>query len=275
MNVKSNKHNEQSIMKETIDLCKILYCNKDLPIIKTHKCNYWECNIGWHNILKRLSCELEALNLMYYDKYKVRIQADQIKEKFGTLRFYYSVVCDNYTEDGLEAIKIINEFEEKKDNDYFGLKYIVDENGYETTEVDKNGKEYKLWHVPKGHYEIDKHAYEYEQMTNVVNNARRILYERGHYDLTSEQQIIIEFLENEAEIRIHKAEEDCYITCEFCGSQIGTDYSPRCETDGWIKYICKDCAEKIDSNYYLNGELWNGKTRLLTAKEVKAKYKKS
>ena len=272
MKTENEETKEPSIADETMEMCKLLYCNKDLPMSKTCMCWGWECGKGWHDVLKRVSCELEALNLMYYDKYKVRIQADQVKEKFGTLRFYYSVVCDNYTEEGLEARKIIDAFEEKKDSGYFGIKCVVDEKGHETTEVDEDGKEHTVWHQPKCHVEITKHKDEYEQMEKAADDAQKTLSECGYYDITPEQKVIIEFLESEASARIAKAEDDCYKTCEECGRQIGTDWSPRCETTGWITYICDSCAEKRKFDYYKNGEKWNGKTRLMTAEEVKAKH---
>lgn len=74
------------IEKDTIAKCKLLYDNL--------MC--WECNSGWHKILKRLSIELETLNLQFYDKFKVKICAMQVKEKYGKLRFYYVVKCVSY-----------------------------------------------------------------------------------------------------------------------------------------------------------------------------------
>ena len=40
-------------------------------------------------------------------------------------------------------------------------------------------------------------------------------------------------------------------TCEICGSHIGYDNtrSPICKTKGWIRYICKKCADEMDVEY--------------------------
>lgn len=38
---------------------------------------------------------------------------------------------------------------------------------------------------------------------------------------------------------IHKAEEESYHTCEYCGSKEHIGY-----TSGWIRTMCKKCAEK-------------------------------
>ena len=42
---------------------------------------------GWFQIIEELSAKLDAIAL----KYEITITAEQVKEKFGTLRFYYSV----------------------------------------------------------------------------------------------------------------------------------------------------------------------------------------
>ena len=59
---------------------------------------YFECDDGWHLLLFVAARQLEALDQ--------DLKASQVKEKFGTLRFY----LDTYTE---EAIEIIREAEEK------------------------------------------------------------------------------------------------------------------------------------------------------------------
>ena len=53
-------------------------------------CMHWgmECGDGWYDLLNEL---LEKLD--YISKHSgVQVVADQIKEKFGTLRFYYSTI---------------------------------------------------------------------------------------------------------------------------------------------------------------------------------------
>ena len=226
-----------------MEQCKILYCQKDLPMTKTCMCWGWECGPGWHPALNVLSCKLEALNLLYYDKYKVRIQADQVKEKFGTLHFYYSVECDNYTERGLELKKLMDDFDEKKSNGYFGIQHIVDEKGY-SEEVDRDGKKCSVWHPPQVRTVATEHVEEYESMKKAVDAAYGEMVEKGRYEPTDEQKVIMTFMEAEAERLVREAEEACYDACECCGRQIGTDYSPRCTTKGWIRYVCKECLEK-------------------------------
>ena len=55
---------------------------------------FWECRPGWAYPLERLSYKLEALNIQLHERWKVRIVAAQVKEKCGTLRFYYNCLVD-------------------------------------------------------------------------------------------------------------------------------------------------------------------------------------
>lgn len=72
-----------ALQDEAIDACRILYGYRKLG---------WECNDGWNVPLAGLSYALEELNLRYWKKCRIRIVAEQVKEKFGTLRFYYTVL---------------------------------------------------------------------------------------------------------------------------------------------------------------------------------------
>ena len=52
-----------------------------------------ECGDGWFDIIERLchliQSEVDYINRMHKDKMKYRCWAVQVKEKYGTLRFYY------------------------------------------------------------------------------------------------------------------------------------------------------------------------------------------
>lgn len=270
-----NENAEMSVMDQTLNECKILYCQKDLPMTKTCMCWLWECGKGWHNELRKMSCRLEALNLLYYDKYKVRIQMDQVKEKFGYLTCYYSVVCDNYTHEGLKYKELIDDFESKVDNGYFGIKHVVDEKGYTSDEVDENGNTKSIWHPPKSHIEVTQHKEEYDELSEKSKEWYDAMLKNGRYELTPEQNVIIEMMDFEADKIINEATTACHSICEDCGSYIGSKYHPRCQTTGWITYICDKCAEKAFDDgrtrtYYKNGALYDGKTLLKTKEQVDA-----
>lgn len=69
----------------------ILFQNKDRSAMETCMCWGIECPIGWYHILEQLCTELEYSNLESVPKWGMAIVADQVKEKYGTLRFYFNV----------------------------------------------------------------------------------------------------------------------------------------------------------------------------------------
>ena len=89
----------------------ILFQNKDKPMTETCMCFGIECPKGWYYILEQLCNELEYSNLDYVAKWGMAIVAEQVKEKFGTLRFYFDV--RNVDSNG----KIDNEHQNCKLND--------------------------------------------------------------------------------------------------------------------------------------------------------------
>lgn len=62
----------------------------------------FECGDGWYNLLDNLMSKIKAIDVNKVTK------VQQIKEKFGTLRFYYST--DSNIDD--EVSKFVNEAEE-------------------------------------------------------------------------------------------------------------------------------------------------------------------
>lgn len=70
-----------------------------------------ECPKGWYYILEQLCTELEYSNMDSVAKLGVAIVAEQVKEKFGTLRFYFNI--RNVDSNG----KIDNEHQNCKLND--------------------------------------------------------------------------------------------------------------------------------------------------------------
>ena len=275
-----NENKKCSIAKQTMHDCKILYCQKDLPMTQSCMCWGWEIDDGWQKRVQELSYALETLNVLFYDKYKVRIQAEQVKEKFGTLHFYFSVICDNYKLFGRIIKKIISFHENRCNRDFYGIKVVLDKRGYSTTETEELTKEkfdeysaskchgtiyekdgryfrsYELWHHPKCHRVVTKHKIQHKMFSTASKLLNRLLFKFGIYELSDEQIVIKEHLWNQAQKLIDTAEDDCYKICSKCGSEIGTKHSPRCQTTDWIEYLCTKCADKTNYVYYKNDELW-------------------
>lgn len=284
-------------MEDTLKECSILYCQKDLPMTETCMCWGWEHGQGWDEIVRQASCELEVLNRMWYPKYKVRIQADQIKEKFGELTWYWSVACDNYSFIGKFGIKLNNLMRWLMRHINFRPTTIIDAKEYTTDEVEeinkdrynnlkkykdtantvfeKDGKyfrNYKLYHCQQSHIEFMRFKH-LRKMIDAISRFSFIIKSFGTKDPSDMQKILITYLDSKAEEIINNATKKCTNVCEDCGHQIGTNWSPKCETTGWITYICKDCAEKSGKRYYKNNELWDGKKRVMTKKEVESHKK--
>jgi len=84
-------------MKEELErkLCEQypkMMVNRDLPMTETAMCWGFECSDGWFNILNQLMGDIQ-----HHIDWKNRngevvpqVTLDQVKEKFGTLRFYYT-----------------------------------------------------------------------------------------------------------------------------------------------------------------------------------------
>ncbi len=84
-------------MRQELDeqLCKNypkMMVNRNKPMTETCMCWGFECGDGWFNILNQLMG-----NIQHHIDWKNRngeivpqVTLDQVKEKFGTLRFYYT-----------------------------------------------------------------------------------------------------------------------------------------------------------------------------------------
>lgn len=77
-----------------------LYRQRHLSMYET--CMSWgfACGDGWERIIRDLSHQLEFLN----DTAPVWVEAEQVKEKFGTLRFYVRVEGDKGWRDVVHAL---------------------------------------------------------------------------------------------------------------------------------------------------------------------------
>ena len=69
----------------------ILFQDSKKPMNQTCMCWGIECPIGWWHILEQLCTVLEYYNIEFSKNHGIAIIADQVKEKFGTLRFYFTV----------------------------------------------------------------------------------------------------------------------------------------------------------------------------------------
>ena len=204
----------------------ILFQQRRLPMSRTCMCWGIEAGDGWKQPLQKLCNQLEAINLMMGKKFGFEIQAVQVKQKFGELRFYFNVY---------QTVSLIRRF--------FGGPFIW----LGRPDFEAEGLQKKVGDaISNFFYAIGSWIY--------YGGERR----QRRYEAIS--SAIFEYVED----LISACEDECYKVCEKCGSTIGTDWSPRCETMGWISYICENCAKKGRAVYakhladgsvrYFNGE---------------------
>lgn len=289
----SNKEFEEiSVEQEIVHNCPLLFKMYGRPMNETCLSFGFECNKGWHNAIADACKEIETYNNIIYPKWRVRIQADQIKEKFGTLRFYYSVVVDpNPFLVKLSDIfaSIYYKFTYGKIDYRLNKKYDIEPSKYNTTEElskeeyekqqknkykpcnvtlkEEDGKYFRIENVTnygRWHYEPTKHKIIWK-FKECCNKLRYIINGRC-IKTNAYTDNAIEFLDRRASYIIRNLEKECENICEFCGKTIGTKWSPSCCTTGWIRYICEDCAKESEFNYIKNGELWH-KNKMIKSKE--------
>ncbi len=61
---------------------------------KSPFCWGFECGDGWEPLIRTLSAEVEAIIVAMPEKERKKFRVKQVKEKFGTLRFYMGIAHD-------------------------------------------------------------------------------------------------------------------------------------------------------------------------------------
>lgn len=96
---------------------------------------YFECGIGWYDILDGLFSKIKDLGLPSGEYGPLKV--DQIKEKFGTLRVYM-----NYYDERVESLIDAAEVESARTCEYCGKEGDLDSRGWwKTVCVDHRQKD--------------------------------------------------------------------------------------------------------------------------------------
>ena len=274
---------------------KLLFKMAHRPMAETCMCWGLECGDGWLQPLADACGQLEGLNAIFYKLFNVRIQAAQIKEKFGTLHFYTDIVCDPCFVTQMYE-NVVDWLFDKLSNIDYKKTYVVDKPQYQETReeelskeeyvaqskqlkhcssyafLEKDGKYYKrtiICHCSTGHIAATKHKFLFWLLKRrwlFKNVLRRLTF----FKPSNKQKAVMELLDKLQKNILQDAEKACYSVCEECGGAIGHKWSPRCQTTGWITYICQDCANSHKTDYYMNDEVWND-GKLVKNKEELAK----
>jgi len=207
----------EKLVKKTYLDCRMLY-----PDGKPT----WECGPGWILPLSRLSYRLERLNVIFRKKYGIYVQAEQIKEKFGKLRFYYAITeCDP---PNIEAFRkpITETAEYMKANIDFGIK---------SAEVIRPYMPKKQTRIPSKNI----YLYRFMQLCYSIGSVISRIYMRG----SKSHDAAVNRLDDIVSRAINMTVRECCFLCEVCGAKIGIESSPICKTSGWIRYLCRKCAK--------------------------------
>jgi hypothetical protein len=94
-------------MKTELDekLCKAfpkIFAQRNLPMTQTCMCWGFSCEDGWYDLIYDLCEKIQK----HCDEKGIQVEAVQVKEKYGTLRFYVSSADD-------EVYDLINKAEER------------------------------------------------------------------------------------------------------------------------------------------------------------------
>ena len=79
-----------------------IFRQRKLPMTETCMCWGISCGDGWYKIIDDLCADIQV----FCDQNKCQIEATQVKEKFGTLRFYTGASCDSVEDMIEEACKL-------------------------------------------------------------------------------------------------------------------------------------------------------------------------
>lgn len=293
--MKMNKENIKKLRHSILHDNKMLYCMHDRSCMETCMCWGLECGDGWLQPIDDMSKALEGLNHIFYPKFRVRVQMDQVKEKFGLLTCHYSVISDPskwmciwhslfqklfdkiakldfklvevldkdaYDEVVEKELSSREEFENEK-------KAIANCDNVEVLERDgKFIRKATYHHYKKTHHEATQHRWLFKLLSIrwKIENFPMTLF---NFSPSHKQKCISHIVDEKARAIVQKAEKDCYEVCEQCGHYISdeSDYLPRCTTRGWISYLCQDCADKTGQQYIMNGAVWQNGKEVMSKKQ--------
>jgi hypothetical protein len=259
---------QDRVEQETYGLCKHLYSDK----VK------WETSSGWDEVIRKFSIKCEELNLRFYGKYRLKIIAEQIKQKWGELRIYcsikldphpftrflrrvigrmtnrlnrvdykYKTVVDSYS----HKKHLISVFDSKDSRDKLGR--ILDPNSgnfewcgkfIRTTDYDVFGTH---------HLEPTRHRLLKKIFAGLVKFNMRLGNEPSK--ISKDTELIREYMDMMLDTYTTEAENEAVHTCEECGRKLIVE-SDRCWTKGWVRCLCKSCAIAGKGRYYCDGELY-------------------
>lgn len=120
-----------------------IFCNRHAPMTQTAMCWGFDCGDGWYNIIDAVCVMIQnhERNNKLNNVVMPPVIATQVKEKYGTLRFYYTG-SDNY----IDGVVAMAEYMSGVTCETCGAPGEIREDGWIRTLCDEHAKE-------QGYYE--------------------------------------------------------------------------------------------------------------------------
>lgn len=153
--------------------------------------------------------------------------------------------------------KKVKKFEIWKESEIIGSQIYIEPCDYPRDvtyfKYDQSNKKYYrsywLHHGESAHMEATKHRF----MFKILPAVNRIYawFNDTYGDPDPIENVMYENFYNEITQAVRECETDCGRYCQVCGRGIGENhFSSKCETDGWITYVCETCAAASGHRYY-------------------------
>ena len=124
----------EELQKKLYEKYPKIFCQKELPMTVTAMCWGIACDDGWYNILDALCANIQA----YVNNTKtIQVEATQVKEKYGSLRFY-----TNFSNDYVDALVDMAESMSSRTCETCGNAGTPNEDGWVKTLCQPCRKEY-------------------------------------------------------------------------------------------------------------------------------------
>lgn len=160
------------------------------------------------------------------------------KDEYSNRLSRFGDACKN-----TKKIKNRNVLLTKKDETDHTITYFV----YDK-DTKKYFRSYWLMHSAKTHIEITKHKWLFK-LSKMINNIEYLL--NSLHRETTVECVMYENFYNEVTEIVDECEKECAKYCQICGNRIDEHgLYDKCETRGWIIYICDKCAMASGRTYF-------------------------
>lgn len=198
--------------KKLYSIGKVLYARRKLSEMESCMPFGFTCGNGWYEPLKKLTVELEKMN-NELSKYDICIEADQVKEKFGFLNFYFDI-CEK------KLIRPFRKYDRMNDN-------MIDF-------AKKNNK--KFYYKYMLFQKINFLIFKYNAICNFINKIYIKSKKKSSFGIQRDYY-------SKVQKAIDEAREECSKRCEKCGCSDSPE-SPLAKTTDWIRIICRKCNQQ-------------------------------